>query len=132
MGRLTPSCSWSVDHKGRPAAGEVDAGTLRDCPDAASAQGTFAEAAEFPQRLMIHRASTWVRFLRWYASVQRRIRELGIGFTFPLHLHFSGSARLQPVDWFRSIPSADPFGASVTVSSFVPAMSSRSRPPLLA
>jgi hypothetical protein len=74
MGRLTPSCPWSADHKGRPAAGEVDARTLWDCPDAASAQGTFAEAAEFPQRLMIHRASRCVHFLRWYACIKRRIR----------------------------------------------------------
>ena len=99
----------------------------------ASAQGTFAEAAAFPQRLVIHRASRWMRFLRWYACVERRIRELGIGFTVPTcTCDFPGPARLQPVDWFRSIPSADPFGASVTVSSLAPDRSSRSRRPLLA
>ncbi|HZA17320.1 MAG TPA: hypothetical protein VE645_10600 [Pseudonocardiaceae bacterium] len=38
--------------------------------------------------------------LRWYASVQCRIRELGIGFTFPgLHLYFRGLHAFN-----RSIP----------------------------
>jgi uncharacterized protein YbjT (DUF2867 family) len=74
-------------------------------PDAEAQQVRFAElaAAAGLERLVklsqfAAEESSPVRFLRYHATVERRIRELGIGFTFLRpNLYFQGLLALQPM-----------------------------------
>ena len=74
-------------------------------PDAEAQQVRFAERAAAAGARRLVKLSQFaaeeaspVRFLRYHAAVERRIRELGIGFTFLCpNLYFQGLLAFQPM-----------------------------------